>query len=57
MQPSTSDPALRFSERRPSGLGNEYEPGTESSSEDISDDARAPVVREKNPEPVRRRRR
>jgi hypothetical protein len=57
MQPSTSDPALHFSDRRPSGLGNEYEPTTESSSDDGSDDARVTVVREKNPEPVRRRRR
>jgi len=34
MQPSTSDPSLLYSERGPSGLGNQYEPSSPTTSED-----------------------
>jgi hypothetical protein len=46
LERGTSDPALHHGERRPSGLGNEYEPITGSSSEGLSEDelAAAPVV-------------
>jgi len=44
MQPSTSDPALHYGERGLSGLGNEYEPVSGSSSEDISEDELATVT-------------
>jgi hypothetical protein len=69
MQSSTSDPALHYGERGPSGLGNEYEPTTESSSDGASEDELVvPVTvtrereREREREPVasgrqRRRRR
>jgi hypothetical protein len=39
MQPSTSDPALHYSDRGPSGLGNEYEPSSETSDEDEDDES------------------
>jgi len=34
MQPTTSDPAVAYAERGPSGLGNEYEPSSATSSEE-----------------------